>query len=134
MRDGPVRFALLLSSLLFCFVCLAISRPKVQVNKYAPAFVSASEPALLVECQKVHPVTTSPEAPNHAFGATLDRCQTTLSSPQSPQHKACPLLPGRSANPPMSAHDDSSESPPNSGSSWQDRRSLREICRRQCSY
>ena len=74
MRDGPVRFALLLSSLLFCFVCLAISRPKVQVNKYAPAFVSASEPALLVECQKVHPVTTSPEAPNHAFGATLDRC------------------------------------------------------------
>ena len=74
MRDGPVAFTLLLSSFLFCFVCLAISRPKVQVNKYAPAFVSASETALLVECQGVHPVATSTDAPEHAFGAALDRC------------------------------------------------------------
>ena len=74
LRDGPVAFALLRSSFLFFLVCLAISRPNTQISKYASDSASTFEPDLLVQCQRLHPVATSPDASGHAFSVAVDRC------------------------------------------------------------
>ena len=88
-------FALLRFSFLFFFVCLAISRPNTQVSKYAPASVSAFETALTIECQGVHPVATSTDAPEHAFCVAADRCPNDAEFAEVVPVKRLPAAPSK---------------------------------------